>query len=203
MANRREFIQSGIALTAATLSAGEAARAAANDPRRLKLERFVFDNRFTEAISAGRVAAAAGIPLAETSGDVTDIWFHDFDLRWKKAPMALAGITTRHGLFVLETLAADHRMRVVYRGEHGTVVNGSVSHELSGPAEVVARVTVSDGEIDTAWPTSVTLAMLSCPLGRPATARVELECAANRAIERDDALISWIIAPRMQVSSIA
>ncbi len=33
----------------------------------------------------------------------------------------LAGMTTAQGLFVLETLAADHRMRVVYRGEQGAL----------------------------------------------------------------------------------
>ena len=55
--------------------------------------------------------------------------------------MALAGMTTRGGLFVLETLAADHRMLVVYRGTHEASRNGGVRHVLSGPARLIARAT--------------------------------------------------------------
>jgi hypothetical protein len=87
--------------------------------RSLNLERFIFDNRFAESVEAARVAAGRGIPLAETAGDLTSLWYHDLDLRWKHAPMALGGMTTRGNLFVLETLATDRGMRVLSRREHG------------------------------------------------------------------------------------
>jgi hypothetical protein len=63
---------------------------------------------------------AARVPLAETNGDMTDLWFNHLHAQWKRMPEALGGITTPQGLFVLETLAADHRMRVVHRRERGT-----------------------------------------------------------------------------------
>jgi hypothetical protein len=47
-------------------------------------------------------------------GDITDLWFHDLDLRWKQGPAPIAGLTTHGPLFCLERLAwgkgiVDHR----------------------------------------------------------------------------------------------
>jgi hypothetical protein len=88
----------------------------------LRPERFVFDSRFAIARHMARRMALQGISPAETSGDLTDLWFNEFDLQWRGAPMVLAGLTTGRGLFVLETLAADHRMRVASRIEHAAPV---------------------------------------------------------------------------------
>ncbi len=122
MASRRQFLQSGVAAYA-MLGGGFAAwvqEVGSRDPdlmeiafaRGLALERFVFDTRFVESTRAASAAAAHGIRLAPTSGDLTSLWYHDLDLRWKGAPMVLAGVTTRGNLFVLETLAADRSMKV-------------------------------------------------------------------------------------------
>lgn len=129
MTNRRQFLLSGLAASAATAAAlsilpagaktAQTPAAIATVARSLNLERFVFDNRFAESVEAARIAAARGIEVAETAGDLTSLWYHDLDLRWRRAPMALAGMTTRGNLFVLETLAADRGMRVLSRREHG------------------------------------------------------------------------------------
>jgi hypothetical protein len=95
------------------------------EPRNpIRLQRFVFDNRFAEAVAAARHAARRGIPLAEFAGDLTPLWYDDLDLEWRRAPMTLAGVTTREGLFVLETLAVDRGMRVAHRGAHGAAKEG-------------------------------------------------------------------------------
>lgn len=143
MANRRQFIQSGLALSAIALPGllpvfpGVPAGGRDRSRSALRIERFVFDNRFPEAVEAARHAASQGIRVAETSGDMTDLWYDDLDRRWKEAPMRLAGMTTWHGLFVLETLAADRRMRVVYRSEQKVPRNvlrdGGVAHVLAWP----------------------------------------------------------------------
>jgi hypothetical protein len=130
--NRRQFLLSGLAASAAAAGALPVWRAAAKTAevpatigtvaRSLNLERFIFDNRFAESVEAARVAAARGVVLAATAGDLTSLWYHDLDLRWKRAPMTLAGMTTRGNLFVLETLAADRGMRVVSRRDHGVAL---------------------------------------------------------------------------------
>ena len=202
MANRRQFIQSGFALSALSLTGIPAvsARTVASELPSLRLERFVFDSRFAPAVELARHAAHDGIPLAEMSGDLMDLWYDELDLRWKKGPMALAGMTTRGGLFVLETLAADHRMRVVYRGEHAVSQDGAVEHILSGPAPLIARAIPNP---DTSFWESLGRAMTRGPSDRRPVSELNLRTAAVSAPARDEPLFSWIIAPRSPAAATA
>ena len=200
MADRRQFIKSGLALSAmcsSVLSAMPAGVGAA-EVATLRLERFVFDNRFEEAREAAQQAAQQGIPLAEVSGDLTDLWYDDLDLQWKKASMALAGITNRSGLFVLETLAADFSMRVVYRGIHAVPKNGRVAHTLKGPASLIERAkSAADKQ---RWALQLGSALTRCPFGKPSAAKLELSTPAVSASAREEPIYSWIIAPRSSVA---
>jgi hypothetical protein len=164
----------------------------------LRLERFVFDNRFAAAVELARHVADHGIPLAETSGDLSDLWYHELDLRWKQAPMALAGMTTRGGLFVLETLAADHRMGVVYRGTHSVSQEGRAAHVLSGPARLVARAAANPG---TPFWEHLGRIMTECPQDERRLTDVTLTTGAAQAQGREESLYSWIIAPRSPASA--
>jgi hypothetical protein len=112
-ASRRLFLRA--ALAAAGAMACAAPSIAGDEP--LQLERIVVDDRFPEAVALARSMARDGAPISATSGDLTDLWRNDFRLAWRRAPMTLGGVTTPGGLFVLETLAADHRMRVIRRTE--------------------------------------------------------------------------------------
>ena len=96
MIDRRTLLQSGAALTAAAALPGAAAFAAigAGAGAPLRLERFMLDNRFADAVITARHAASLGIPLAEFSGNLTHLWYDELDLQWRKAPMTFAGITS-------------------------------------------------------------------------------------------------------------
>jgi len=191
--DRRQLIRSGLAL-AASLSAGTVSAAVSvSGPaalRRLRPARFVFDRRVAAAVAAARAAAVFGAPAVGIEDDLTRLWYDDLDLEWKRAPMTLAGVTTPQALFILETLAADRGMRVVYRGEHETRPDGRVRHRLSGPAALLDE-----------WPspswTAVGARLMRCPASR-VTAAIEVETVepgfAGR--RRTAPLRSWIIAPR-------
>lgn len=118
MANRREFIKTGLALSGATLLPAAPLALAAAELLIPGLECFVFDKRFEAATAMAQRAAQQGIQLAEIAGDLMPLWYDHLDLRWQQEPMTLAGITTEKALFVLETLAADRGMAVVYRAAH-------------------------------------------------------------------------------------
>ena len=49
--------------------------------------------------------------------DITDLWYHEFSIRWREAPMVVAGVTLSTSLFCLEVLAHDYGMRVWRRVE--------------------------------------------------------------------------------------
>jgi len=129
--NRRALLKSGAAASAVALVPGLAA--AGIDATSLRVQRFVFDSRFREAIEAARSVQAQGIDLSEVSGDLTSLWYNDLNLRWKEQPMTLAGVTAEDALFVLGTLAPEYRMRVVHRAEIGVAAMRSSGRFSSAP----------------------------------------------------------------------
>src|SRR5262245_18048918 len=134
MANRRDVLKIGAALPAASLVAVPFARALGAAAQSLALERFVFDVRFAEAGAIGQHVERLGIAVSPVADDFMTLWYDDLDLKWRKAPMAMVGVTLEDALFVLETFALDRGMHVVYRAEHGLVEEGRITHRLAGPA---------------------------------------------------------------------
>ena len=116
MTNRRQVLKWAAAASAAATGV-LSLRPSAAVPRESSqpIELFVFDRRFADARAAAARSAANGVETAAFDGDLTELWYDRLDLRWRAAPMRLAGVTTASGLFVLETLAHDRRMRVVER----------------------------------------------------------------------------------------
>jgi hypothetical protein len=163
----------------------------------LELERVVFDVRFAEPGAIAEHVKALGVALSPVADDLMTLWYDDLDLKWRKAPMALAGVTLEDALFVLETFALDRGMHVVYRGEHGLVEQGRIVHRLAGPAALIQRLE----PLPPKWEGALAKAMTECPLGAPQTARAELVTDGAPLSLRDVPLYSWIIAPRGVVSS--
>jgi hypothetical protein len=195
MTNRRDILRAGAVLPAVSLVAVPFNSAFGAVGQSLRLERFVFDVRFEEC---GAIAdGIRGVPLAPIADDLMTLWYDELDLKWRKAPMALAGVTLVETLFVLETFALDRGMHVVYRGEHGLVEDGRVMHRLVGPQPLIERVS----PLPSAWEPALAAALLECPLGAPPTARAELITEAAPLSLRDMPLVSWIIAPRTAVAS--
>ncbi len=115
MTNRRQFLASSVVLSGTAFVSRAWAQAAWEQLVAPGMELFLYDPRFEDSTILAKVAQQNGIPITDTSGDLMDVWYDNLDLRWKEAPMMLAGVTTAKTLFVLETLAADHGMVVVHR----------------------------------------------------------------------------------------
>jgi hypothetical protein len=198
MLNRRDVLRSGAALPALSLAGLPfATAAAAADSPVLTLERFVFDVRFAESGAIAERVEQRGVRLAPIADDLMTLWYDELDLAWRKAPMALAGVTLVEALFVLETFALDRNMHVVYRGEHGLVENGRIEHRVAGPAALIERLQ----PLTTPWESVLAAALTACPLGTPEIARAELVSEGAALSLRDMPLVSWIIAPRTAVAS--
>ncbi len=196
MANRRQFIQSGLMLSSATLVPSLSFPLPAPEILTTELVCFVFDNRFAESIETARQMAKQGITLAEFGGDLTELWSGYLGPRWQQAPMTLAGLTTRHGLFVLETLAADYGMKPVYRGEHSIAQDGYVIHDFAGPADLIARMASLDiFSFESKWATQLDLALAECLYKQSKTTKINLITSAQR-VAREEPLFSWVFAPR-------
>lgn len=124
MVNRRTLLQGALAatsipivggLTGSPLRESGGAAAALDHP---SLYKVVFDERFSAARAFGREAVARGHSVEGFDGDITRIWYHDLQPRWRQSRIAIAGLTAYSTLFCLEHLARDARLRVVQHAEH-------------------------------------------------------------------------------------
>ena len=193
MTSRRDFLCGTAALP---LVAAPFTRALAA-PESLKLERFIFDVRFAESGAIGEHVGRLGVALSPVADDLMTLWYDDLDLKWRKAPMALAGVTLEDAFFVLETFAHDRGMHVVFRGVHGLVENGRITHRLAGPATLIEKLS----PLPKQWEGALASALTQCPLGAPQIARAELVTDGASLSLRDVPLYSWIIAPRAAVAT--
>ena len=112
MVDRRNLLKAG--LVAGILPLGSLASAArAAEP--LQIHRAVYDSRFATGRAFAAEAQARGWTTAAIEGDVTQLWYHQLNLRWREGPAPIAGVTQENSLFVLERLAWDAGMRVTTR----------------------------------------------------------------------------------------
>jgi hypothetical protein len=124
MVSRREFVLSGIAISALpALSTMAPARSRTPAEPLLPelalapLYKVIYDRRFAASVIYGEQAARRGLSTHAINGDMTGLWYHDLHPRWKQGPAAIAGLTAHGPLFCLERLSWDFQMRVVFRAE--------------------------------------------------------------------------------------
>jgi hypothetical protein len=108
---RRQF--AGVGAAALALAAVPAMPSLSEHPptpyRAIYDERFDAGRRFAiDAVSRGWITRAI-------RGDVTQVWFRELAVRWKRGPASIAGLTTPESLFVLERLSWDVGLRVTVR----------------------------------------------------------------------------------------
>ena len=199
MIDRRKVLQSGVVVSAAAVSPSVLlASASAEQPGRspLRPARFVVDTRFRESIVTGQAAQAAGLNVVEVDGDLSRLWYDDLDLAWRQAPMVLAGVTGPDGLFVLETLANDRGMRLVFRGDHGRLANGTERHSMHGTPDALRACMSGFGRSVSPWGAPMCAALTGLSAGRQTMSRIELGTPSIAAARETGTLVSWVIAPR-------
>lgn len=198
MTNRREFLQAAAALSAVPL-VGRVALAGGRDAagrEAIGLDAIVFDSRHAEARDFGARADRFGVRLQPIAGDITDLWQQDLRIRLKAASVAFGGLTERPALFLLERLAWDHGLRVVFEAEHEPDGRGGAAHRVVRSADPgLARTLESAGR---AWPAVLADALID---GTRVPARDFRPTDTGLAAHLGEpmTLHSWIIAPRRAV----
>ena len=129
MPNRREFLQTGAAVSAVALNGVLARSAHAVGGRSFVApQRAVYDDRYPEGRRFAAVLAMQGVAVqALDDGDVTRL-YTELDAVWRRERVAVAGLTQFGPLLVIERLAAEHRVRV----EHRVAADGTLTHVAAG-----------------------------------------------------------------------
>ena len=194
MTSRREFVQAGLAVAALPVAAQAAFAMAPASVPLVSLYRVLYDTRFPACIAFARRAAARGLAVHAMAGDMTRFWYDDLYYRWRQEPVAIAGLTAEGALFCLERLAWDQRMRVVYRGEHSPLADGSVAHRFEGP-EALLPAAADAAAADAGWAHAMADIVAKCPRGRAPSSTLQAVTLQAATATPSEALFSWVIAP--------
>jgi hypothetical protein len=198
MASRREFLQIGVAALALPISARAGLKPALSAPAKesapMPLYKVIFDERHASSRAFAGEVKKLGAPLYGMKGDITNLWFNDLDARWKKEPIAIAGLTEQGPLFCLERLAWDHGMRVVYRADHTYREDGYMEHELSG-SERMLREAVELSSSGPNWSSRVASLLTRCPASRAPASKLTVVTPGAKQSGDPQHLVSWVIAP--------
>ena len=198
MATRRQVIGAGLALSVLPGLVEPRTGRASSGPRPVPVGRLLVDTRFPDAVAMSTHAMPARDAVTVIERDVLGIWHDQILPAVRDGDLAaFGGVTNPTALFLLQTLAADQQMRVVYRADHAQAVRGVMRHVLSGSARAVSRVASGSRQND--WRLQFGQALRLCPAaGRPA--RRTVLTAAGPSGPRDELLVSWIIASRRSVA---
>ena len=159
----------------------------------VSIYKVLYDTRFPASVAFARRAAARGLAVHATAGDMTRFWYDDLYHRWRQEPAAIAGFTAHGALFCLERLAWEQRMRVVYRGEHTPAADGCVGHRFEGPAELTSAAATVTAEA--AWSAALADVVAECPRGRVQRGAAQSVTASAARAPSSEVLYSWVIAP--------
>ncbi len=207
MYTRRFFVTSALALSAIALGDGtemEVHRTplAPRAPDRLPLHLAIIDVRFPGGRAFATAMRERSVPVADYLGDVTSVWYERLDPVWRHAPITVGGLTTPGTLFCLERLAWNHSMRVIYRGTHSFLTDGSIRHLLASSNRTAALVLDRLGNLRH-WPVQFANLMAEMSGSLPALpSQTDERCSLTYRTDRgeceiDDGLqlTSWLIVP--------
>jgi hypothetical protein len=190
---RRAFLKAAVTVSALPIvgSAAPNAVETSASARPLSLYKAIFDERFAAGRSFGARARQIGVATHGIRADITDVWFNDLYLRWRKGAAAVAGLTAPAALFCLERLAWDHGMRVVFQAVHCCRAEREVQHTVSrGHALVTAAHLDAAGA---GWVSRLAELFAHYPSARVASVGpASLSWAKN---DNAVTLTSWVIAP--------
>jgi hypothetical protein len=224
MPNRREFLQTGAAVSAIAASGVLVRNAEAAGARpAVALGRAIYDDRYIEGRTFAALVGAQGVATrALDDGDITRLWHDDFAGLLRGELAAIAGFTQFGPMFVVERSAAERGMRVALRVEHRNAADGRLTHVLAGPRETLALAQSFEGSDwpglmaalacrvaadDSAWGAAELVTRgLSAPRLPPSSAAPApfVHYYTPQAEQQgygaalDGPLYSWVIAPRAQ-----
>jgi hypothetical protein len=114
-----------------------AGRPIAADSLGLRPHLVIYDERFEAAQRFAVSVRSIPAPVHPIRGDVTQLWYSQLQPLWKRAPVAIAGLTTYAVMFCLEQLARDQQLRMI-RYDAGKAAHGSAGWPIERAA-VIAR----------------------------------------------------------------
>lgn len=200
MTKRRKFLQAATALSTAPIVGWKAFALEQENLEHeplsspsITIDAVIYDSRHSHSLDFGNRANQLGASVRAIEGDITDLWQNELRHRWKTESGAVVGLTERPALFLLERLAWDNGMRVVFEAEHSLDPHGNTAHRIVRAANENLPSELEAAE--QSWPSNLAANLIEC--SHNATCDFRPSGAAMAAYLGEPILLhSWIIAPR-------
>lgn len=115
MTERRQFLAGTVVLAAGATLGVSLSTPAAPVSSDFVPQLFLYDQHFIQAREAAGTIAGCGIATAGFEGDLLHVWNSQLKPLWREGPATVAGLSNGNALFLLQTLAADHRLKLAWR----------------------------------------------------------------------------------------
>jgi hypothetical protein len=112
MITRRQLMGSALALPGLALGHGMAMAPPLPRAPAARVRKVLIDARFAASRRIAQKLFSPGAVLIPLPRDLLGVWHQHLAPARSGSPGAVAGVTTERGFFLLQTLAADHRLRV-------------------------------------------------------------------------------------------
>lgn len=185
MTNRRDFLQTGVSVSALPLTLnGLLSRSAAAAPgvaAHVTLATAIFDDRYTEGRLFAETISRIGVRTqALLDGDVTNAYL-TLDRLWRHRPSAIAGLTQFGPMLVLEQLGRERGLRVALRVEHAVRADGTLAHTMTGAPDTLALAEILRQQ-DVEWPVLIAALAAHCRGHCSAPAERTIKTAGGRPL---------------------
>jgi hypothetical protein len=195
---RRRVLQSAAVLSAAPL-APKVVFADATGPA-AHLAAFIDQRHQASRIFRLRASQWEAPVLETPDGDITSVWQETLSDLWRRKPAAMAGLTERPALFMLEQLGWQHGMRVIFHAEHEQIGQGGWDHRVLRSSSRSLQ-----GHLDAAgaaWPAVLADQLLTAPQAVASKDTTPSGAAMAAHMTEPERLYSWIIAPKSVAAHI-
>lgn len=200
MLTRRDFMQTAVAAGAVATAMPAFAASAEIALPRTQVRTAIFDSRNPITAGFGANASVEGTAAHGVAGDITSLWRTTLAPAWKAKPEAVMGMTEHGPLFILERMGWNHDMRATFRGQHSVDANGSLRHDLQGPAELVDALAARLPQAGSDFGPVLAEVLQSLPLGGGAKKHLVVTVAAKADFA--EPLYSYVLAPRCDCAGL-
>jgi hypothetical protein len=182
--NKREFMKTTAAVfTAASLplQARESTAIAA----------IVFDERFSDARAFARQLEHMGARAFATAQNAGRLCYGALREYISRPGVQLAGFTPYSDVYVVQTFATGHRLRLLFEGIHDCRRSSTLRHELS-VSEALSGLASKLENAGPQWSTLLARTVGSRPLSKPVL-RESVRTSTDRATDNPGMLVSWVL----------
>ncbi|MFV0481188.1 MAG: hypothetical protein ACK5LP_04315 [Campylobacteraceae bacterium] len=196
--SRRTFIKSAIG-TVALSSAPFKLKANWQDEKLPPIENFdlIYDKNFTSSLDFVNILKGKTESIHEIAGDINTSLYNSLNDGFTKNKTTLIGIGSAESLFILEKIANDKGMRVIFKSSHELLKDGTILHSFDASYPVLRTLTKEfSNSKDSDWVKILADVLQTIP-NQKIGSMDSFTSISKDKYELNKPIHTWVIAPKI------